>query len=301
MSELKVIADYQDLCGEGPIWDEETDRLYWTDASGKRFYCYDWPGQRHWVMQQGTQINSVSVNIAGGYVITNPDGFWFWDGEEHFRLIANQAEGFPCKLNDSIADPEGRIFSGSVFYDPNKPSAEAKLFRLDNDGTVKVVDEGHMLSNGLGFSPDLTMMYYTDSAAKTIYAYDYSRTTGDIRNRRVFVKCVETDGLPDGMHVDAEGFVWSANWYGGCVIRYDPDGREERRIATPAKQTSSLTFGGPELTDMFITSAGFSEPMAPLMPPGYDYVNGYFGGALYHINLGIQGRLEFKANIRPPR
>ena len=125
--------------------------------------------------------------------------------------------------------------------------------------------------------------------------------TGSVRNRRVAVKVPETEGLPDGMTVDAEGFLWSAQWYGSCVVRYDPDGRAERRINIPAKQTSSLAFGGEELADIFVTSASRSFP-TPLMPADYDPASGYFGGRLYHINLGIRGKPEFKADLmRSPR
>ena len=98
------------------------------------------------------------------------------------------------------------------------------------------------------------------------------------------------------MTVDSEGFIWSAQWYGSCVVRYDPDGKVERRITTPAKQTSSITFGGKDLTDIFITSAGQSEPL-PIMPPNYDPYSGYVGGQLYHVNLDIPGKKEFRTNI----
>jgi D-xylonolactonase len=93
--------------------------------------------------------------------------------------------------------------------------------------------------------------------------------------------------------------VWSAEWYGSCISRYDPDGKLERRIPVPAKQSSSLTFGGPDLRDIFVTSAAKSEAM-PVMPPGYDAVNGYFGGALYRLNVGIQGQLEHRTKLAPP-
>jgi D-xylonolactonase len=114
----------------------------------------------------------------------------------------------------------------------------------------------------------------------------------------VVVKVPEHEGLPDGLTVDAEGFIWSAQWYGSCVVRYDPEGKLERRIPTPAKQTSAVTFGGEDFTDIFITTAAKSEPM-PIMPPGYDPRSGYFGGRLYQINLGIQGKPEFKTQICP--
>ena len=211
--------------------------------------------------------------------------------------MAEQGEGSKCQLNDCIADPAGRLLAGSVFYDPtSKDYPLGKLIRVDTDGTAHVLDEGNHLANGLGFSVDAKTLYFTDSAARIIYAYDYEPKSGNARHRRVFVKVPATSGLPDGLTVDAEDFVWSAEWYGSRVVRYDRDGKIERTIETPAKQTSSLAFGGPDLMDIFITSAAKSEPM-PIMPPGYDPNTGNFGGALYHINLGIRGKAEFVANI----
>jgi D-xylonolactonase len=167
---------------------------------------------------------------------------------------------------------------------------------VETDGSVHIADEGFHISNGLAWSPDSKYLYFTDSAARRIYRYDYDRASGNLRNRRVLVAVPAEEGLPDGLTVDAEGFLWSAQWYGGCIVRYDPDGKLERRVSIPAKQTSSLAFGGPELTDIFITSAARSEPM-PVMPPGYDPDSGHFGGELYHLNLGIAGRPEHRARI----
>jgi D-xylonolactonase len=91
--------------------------------------------------------------------------------------------------------------------------------------------------------------------------------------------------------------VWSAEWYGSCICRYDPDGKLERRIPVPAKQTSSLAFGGPEMNDIFVTSAAKSEPM-PVMPAGYNPESGYFGGGLFHLNAGITGTVEHRTKFR---
>jgi D-xylonolactonase len=162
---------------------------------------------------------------------------------------------------------------------------------------VHVADEGFQLSNGLAFSPDETIMYFADSVARRIYAYDYDRRTGELGNRRVLVRVPDNEELPDGLTVDAEGFLWSAQWYGGCVVRYDPDGKEERRIRFPAKQVSSVAFGGKDLSDIFVTSAGKSWP-SPVMPKSYDPVSGNFGGQLYCVNLGIQGQPDYRADIR---
>jgi D-xylonolactonase len=296
MPELSVIADYGDLCGEGPIWDVSSKRLYWTDITGQKFYCYDWTTKRHRIIKEGFEVAGAAFNRPGGFVVANSSGIWVWDEPGEPRLIAERADGCKCQMNDCIADPEGRLIAGSYFYDPSKDYPLGNLIRVDTDGTAHVIDEGIHLANGLAFSVDAKTLYFTDSAARIIYAYDYDAKPGTVRDRRVFVKVPATSGLPDGLTVDAEDFVWSAEWYGSRVVRYDPDGKVERTVATPAKQTSSLAFGGPEMTDIFITSAAKSEAM-PIMPPGYDPNTGNFGGALYHINLGIPGKAEFVADI----
>jgi sugar lactone lactonase YvrE len=94
--------------------------------------------------------------------------------------------------------------------------------RVDTDERVTVLDDGFHLANGLGFSPDDRTLYFTDSAARRIYAYDYNPATGDARNRRTIVRVPDDEGLPDGLTVDADGFVWFAQWYASCVVSYDP-------------------------------------------------------------------------------
>ncbi len=296
MTEVKVITDYGDLCGEGPLWDHDAGILYWVDQTGQRFYQYHPASSKHQVLKQNLEVCGFAFNSRGGFVLTNTGGIWLWDGHGDPTLIAAEVQGSKCQLNDCIADPEGRLFSGTFYYDPGKSYPLGYLIRVDTDRSVHLVDDGIHLANGLGFSPDEKTLYFTDSAVRTIYAYDYDRKTGHVSHRRVFVKVTGEEGLPDGLTVDADGYVWSAQWYGSCLVRYDPEGNEERRIQIPAKQVSSLTFGGESLTDIFITSAGKSEPM-PIMPSGYDPTTGYMGGPLFHLNLGIQGKLEYKARL----
>ena len=292
MLELAVIADYEDLCGECPVWDG-AGSLFWTDIAGCRFYRYQQSSAKHEIVRTGLQINGFRLNQSGGFVITNSDGVWLWDGADKVKLIAKEVDGFKLQFNDCIADPAGRLYSGTCFYDPNAEYEMGKLIRIDTDGRATIVDEGIHMANGLGFSPDLSILYFTDSGSRRIYAYDYQIETGEIANRRIVVQVPDTEGLPDGMTVDRDGFIWSAQWYGSCVVRYDPDGKIERRISVPAKQTSAVAFGGDDLTDMFITSAAKYTSM-PIMPTGYDPERGYRGGRLYHLNLGIQGKPEYR-------
>ncbi len=285
-----------DLCGECPVWNPAAGRLYWTDCVGLTFHCYDPAANRHEVLKSGIEIYGFRPNRTGGFVVTNTAGVWTWDGAADLRLVAERAEGTRLQLNDCTADRAGRLLTGSFFYDPSAKYEPGRLIRIDTDGTATVLDEGFDLSNGLGFSPDDRTLYFTDSVARRIYAYDYDIHNGAVRGRRIFVEVPRDEGIPDGLAVDAAGFVWSAQWYGGCVVRYDPDGRVERRICLPAKQTSSAAFGGSGLDDLFVTTASKSEPM-PVMPPGYDPDSGLIGGSLYRVRTGIRGNPQHAANI----
>jgi sugar lactone lactonase YvrE len=170
------------------------------------------------------------------------------------------------------------------------------LLSFEKDRSIRVLDEGFHLANGLGFSSDGRQLYFADSIARTVYVYRYSAESGEVSDRRVFTKLDSSAGLPDGLTVDAEDHVWIAEWYGGRISRYTPEGRLERRIEVPAKQTSSLTFGGRDFRDIYVTSAAKSEPM-PVMPPNYDPVSGYFGGALFRIRQDIQGKPEHRTEL----
>jgi len=296
MSSITIVADDQNLCGECPVWNPSLGTLEWTDQTGHKFFRLEWATRRHSLVKQGLAINGFRPNRRGGYVITNNDGFWMWDGTDKLKLVAAEADDSKCQLNDCVADSRGRLLSGSYFYNPSSEYELGKLIRLDTDGKARVLDEGIHLANGLGFSPEGNILYFADSAARLIFAYDYDPESGLVRNRRIFVQVAKTEGLPDGLCVDSEGYVWCAQWYGSLIVRYDPDGKVERRLEFPAKQVSSLTFGGPQLTDIFVTSAAQSEPM-PIMPPGYDPQTGPFGGALYHVDVGIPGQPPCAADI----
>jgi sugar lactone lactonase YvrE len=295
-AEITAVADFGDLCGECPVWDDVKQVLYWVDLEGARVLRHDPFSRQSIVLRSDFPVCGIRCNSCGGFAVINSFGAWLWDGAARLQLLARKIAGAACRLNDCSADPAGRLIAGSNFYDPANEYPLGVLFQFDTNGRGRIVDEGFHQSNGIAFSPDAETMYFTDTVARTIYAYDYDLASGDVKNRKIFVCVPSSEGLPDGLAVDADGFIWSAQWYGGCVVRYDPDGRVERRIRVPAKQTSSLAFGGPDLTDIFITTAARPETM-PLMPPGYDPDSGPFGGPLYRINLGIPGQPTLTTRI----
>ena len=301
MPEIVKLVEENAKVGEGPIWDQDTQTLLWTDIQTGRLFRYNPATGENETIHRGHNVGGFAVNRQGGLLQCIWDGVVLWNSDNDWvRLYGETHEGEPLQFNDISADPAGRVYAGS-FPDDRL----GKLYRFDPDGSVTIVEEGVGCSNGIGYSPDHTTMYYTDSAKRTIYAYDYDQATGNISNRRDHIELADTEGVPDGMTVDADGYIWSAIWFGGCIIRFDPDGREVRRIHLPAFQTSSVMFGGSDLTDIYVTTADSpGVPGGDMDPAGYDwdaYKNAYRGGGLFVVrDVGVQGREEFKSNFAWP-
>ncbi len=282
----KLIADYACQVGEGPLWHPDEERVYWVDIPRGRIFRYDPATGTHEICYEGDVIGGFTIQADGALLLFMARGaVKTWREGRLTTVIDEIPAERDGRFNDVIADPEGRVFCGTM----STPDHAASLYRLDTDGTLTHVLGGIGTSNGMGFTPDGTQMYYTDTRPHDIYLFDYDRATGEISNQRVFAHVPDEpgEGGPDGMTVDAEGYVWSARWGGSCLVRYAPDGTEERRIAFPAKKVSCVTFGGPDYTDMYVTAAGGEDKAE----------DGPGAGALFHLNLGIRGIPEFRSRI----
>lgn len=194
----------------------------------------------------------MAFRASGGLVLALRDGLAFWSAEnKNLEIIANPEAGREnARFNDGRVDCQGRLWAGTLGED-----SSSCLYRLDPDGTVHIMESGITISNGIGWSPDDKTMYYTDSPLRLIYKYDFDSPSGEISNRREFIRIPADEGFPDGLAVDQEGFVWSAHWDGWRITRYDPDGKVERVIYTPVQRPTSCTFGGENLDQLYITSA----------------------------------------------
>ena len=282
--EPELIADYQCVTGEGPLWHHGERRLYWTDISTGRMFRYDPTTGTHEQFYAGEGVGGFTIQADGALLLFMYRGMIkVWRKGVLTTVIDEILDERDSRFNDVIADPVGRVFCGTM------PTAErpGRLYRLDTDSTLTMLLEGIGVSNGMGFTPDRRHMYYTDSPKREIYLFDYDQETGTLTNQRVFVRTPTGEGVPDGMTVDAEGYVWSARWDGGCLVRYTPDGIEDRRVHFPARKVSSVTFGGEDYTDLYVTTAGGDNKAQE--GPG--------AGALFRLRLGIRGVPEFPSRI----
>ena len=295
--EVEKLAAENAVVGEGPVWDVESQTLYWIDIQGGIIWNYDPENGENTVLHTGYNVAGATRNKQGGLAVGTWEGVQLWNSDDDYTwLFKGDVDGRPIKLNDVTVGPDGSMYGGSGHLD------SCSLFRFNTDGSAEIIDDGLDLCNGMGFSPDLKTFYSTDSPKHEIYKWDHNPTTRAITNKRVFTTTPSDWGIPDGMTVDAEGFVWSAIWYGGMIVRFDPDGKEERRVELPAAQTSSAMFGGKDLNELYVTTAAFGtgDPTPTGWEPlGFD-MSTYRGGDLYRVKLDIQGKPEFISDYSLP-
>ncbi|MCC6456544.1 MAG: SMP-30/gluconolactonase/LRE family protein [Caldilineaceae bacterium] len=284
--EPELIADYQCVTGEGPLWHPQEQKVYWVDIPPGRLFRYDPASGKHeQVFEADRAIGGFTFQDDGAILLFMERGAVkiLRDGKLE-TIIEEIPDERESRFNDVFADPEGRVYCGTM----PTPQRKGRLYRLDPDRTLTLLLEGIGCSNGMGLTLDRKQLYYTDTTAREIYLFDYDQATGDITNQRVFVNSSNEDGMPDGMTVDAQGNVWSARWDGYRLTQYAPDGHELQRIKFPAKKVSSVIFGGPDYTDMYVTTAGGNNKEE----------NGAAAGALFRLRLGVQGLPEYPSRIR---
>ncbi|TVR72967.1 MAG: SMP-30/gluconolactonase/LRE family protein [Sphaerobacteraceae bacterium] len=282
--EPELIADYACATGEGPIWHESERRLYWCDIPAGRMFRYDPETGQHEQFYDGPVVGGFTIQADGSLLLFGERGaITIWRDGQTETVIDEIPDEVNTRFNDVIADPEGRVFCGTMPTD-DRPG---HLYRLERNGDLSIVIDGVGVSNGLGFTPDLSHMYHTDSTKRQINKYRYDRSSGEISDKQLFLQTPEGEGVPDGMTVDLEGYVWSARWDGNALFRYTPDAELDQTFKFPAKKVSSAVFAGPDYSDIYVTTAGGTNKAE----------EGEGAGALFRIRPGIKGRAEFQSRI----
>jgi sugar lactone lactonase YvrE len=252
MEKVELVLTVKDELGEGPLWHAGEQALYWTDIEGRRIHRLEPSMGLHNLFHTGVRVGALAFRRQGGLVLATEHGFSFFDpiSGELVKIGDPEQDKPQTRFNDGAVDRAGRFWAGTL-GDPNNNH----LYRLDPDGSIHVMESGIDISNGIGWSLDNRIMYYIDSTRYVIYAYDFDLSSGKITNRQTLVNRSGKTGVPDGLIVDAEGYIWTAIWGGSCLERYDPKGKLDRTIMLPVEYPTSMAFGGPQLEDLYITSA----------------------------------------------
>lgn len=279
---VETVIQVPTILGEGPLWSPDEGVLYWLDIFKPTINRFDPASGRNTVRDLPEPIYALGLRRGGGFVAAMERGFSLLDSDK-IEVLCNPNVGVDVNFNDGKVDRRGRFWSGTMARDWKSPLGV--LFRLDADGTARAMQSGIVLSNGLGWNPDDSVMYHTDFKKRTVYAYDFDAAAGTLANRRPCVVLEEGDGLPDGMTVDAEGCLWIAHWDGWCVTRHDPRGREILRIDFPVPRPTCPAFGGADLSTLYVTSGTMHLSEAQL-------AEAPLSGALFAIEADVRGLPE---------
>jgi sugar lactone lactonase YvrE len=277
-----VLADARATLGEGPVWDDGQQRLLWVDIIPGLIHRLDPATGGDEVFRAGKPVGAVALRREGGLVVAVEDGFALLDqGWQRLDQVAVvDHAGVRARFNDGKCDPAGRFLAGTMAYD--KAPGAGSLYRLDPDGSVTRLLGGVTISNGLAWAGDGATVYYIDSPAQRIDAFDYDRGTGRLANRRCLVEIPEEAGLPDGMAIDEDGCLWVALYGGSAVRRYTAAGKLDATLTFPATNITCPVFGGPGFGVLYVTSArdGLDPGQLAAQP---------HAGAVFAADVGARG------------
>lgn len=290
---IETIADMGCHCGENPLWHAHEQCLYWTDIPTGRLFRFNPLTHKTETVYEGRPVGGFTIQEDGQLLLFRNRGnvVTFDHGSITRTVVSEIPDDMDTRFNDVIADARGAVFAGTM---PSGSHA-GRLYRINHDRSYDIVLDGIGIANGLGFSPDCRAMYFTDTTANVIYAFDYDPDTSELTHQRVHIDTHEIAGSPDGLTVDANGHIWSALWGGSGINHYDADGQFIEKIDLPTPNITSLTFApnldeparDPRLADMYITSASGHER----------HKYGELAGATFRIaNVG-NGKPEFRSSI----
>jgi sugar lactone lactonase YvrE len=254
---IEVAVDVRPEVGEGPHWDEASESLWFVDITGGavlRHHSIDGTVNQFSV---GQEVGAAIPRAGGGLVLAVRDGIAVTtETGDNFQIaVAIESTQRTNRMNDAKCDPVGRLFAGTTAFD-FAPEAGA-LYRIDPDWSYATVVSAVTTSNGMGWSPDGNRMYFIDSATQGVDVFDYDIASGSLGTRRRLVSIAPEEGVPDGMTVDADGRLWVACFGAGAVRCYSPAGELLHVVAFPVSQVTSCAFGGRDLSDLYVTSAGY--------------------------------------------
>lgn len=279
---LEIALAIKTDLGEGPIWDAAAKRLVFVDCNRGSIHRFDPVQDQVSTIDVGKTIGVAIPRSRGGFVVSTAEGLLaVGDRPADTSLLVPIESDLPRnRMNDGKCDSRGRLWSGtfSTLFERGAGS----LYRIDPDLSLSRAVEGIRVSNGIAWSPDESLLYFNDTLSGGIDVFNYDIDTGSVSHRRRLVEIDRAEGLPDGMAVDVQGCIWVALFRGGQVRRYSPAGTLIGVISLPVARVTSCNFGGPDLSDLYITTADLilNDDGRPHQPEA---------GFLFRCRPGVKG------------
>jgi len=275
--DVRCVVRADDRLGEGPVWSAREGRLYWFDIKGKRLAWFEPASDERGAFTLPMRASAAAPREAGGLLLATEHGLAVCDPDAGtLELVQKVDLGEGFRTNDGKIDTKGNFWWSSM--DDNDGERPGAVFRTGPDLKTEVVLTGIHIPNTISVSPNGKRLYMADSRLQTLFAHD----TADLSKIEEFAHTRGAPATPDGSAVDAQGYLWNAQWDGWRIVRYAPDGRIERTIQMPVQRPTSCAFGGPDLTTLYVTSAadGLSMDARRAQP---------LAGGLFAIETGVRG------------
>ena len=277
MTKPELVIDSKCIIGEGPVWDERTGKLYFIDILDRKFYC--WNGKEiEGTIQFEDSIGFAVLREEGGVVAGLPLGYYFvdFDGKPAVHVADPEPGREEGRFNDGKVDPMGRVWGGTMPTSLDTGYGEAGpdsgLYCMDAEKNVKTMLTGVIQGNGMAWSKDNKKFYFVDTQKHHIEEFDYDIEKNEITNGRVCVSVPDEMGIPDGMTIDDEGYLWLALWGGCSVVRCNPvTGEFVEKVEIPALNVTSCCFGGENMDELYVTTGALNTDMEQ-----YPYAGGVF-------------------------
>lgn len=277
-----VSTDLRLALGESPSWDPVRQRLDLVDIVGGVVYALDVTTGHADAVPLDPPVGAVVPRSRGrGRVVALADRLVTLSDDGVVTTLAEIEPGVAAtRLNDARCDSRGRLLVGT-FAGPDDPGL-GSLYRVDPDSSVHRLVAGTTMSNGIGWSPDGEWLYFADSATGVVSAFPYDPGTGAVGAAAPFTTFATGEGAPDGLTVDVDGGVWVASFGGGFVRRITAQGTVDRTVRLPCPNVTSCAFGGPDLDELFITTARIGmTPRQLIEHPD--------AGAVFRLRPGVRG------------
>lgn len=290
--EATLVVDAKSILGEGPVWHQDKQQLFWVDIEGKKINCFD-PSTGATEAHNFDKMPGAVVPInEQQLLVAMEDGMAVYNWATKQLTYKNQlgADTPRIRANDGKCDPQGNFWIGTMHLDLDEKAGA--LYRVNGDYSYqsKVLDR--TISNGLAWSKDGQILFYIDTHDNHVYAFDFDKNTSEISNQRVVITSTPEMGGMDGMCIDQDDTLWIAHWGGNCVRQWSPvTGEIQQEISVPAPHVTSCTFGGEKLNQLFITTA--RSGLTNLQLEEYP-----FSGGVFISDIGISGfpTTKFKKN-----
>ena len=295
MNKVEMLYQCKNTLGEGITYSSSNNNLYWLDINNiSKLFKLNLSSNKKEIFELPEIVTATSVKSDDELILASNNGLnLFSISKKKFERVLNiEDQLISTRSNDGGSDASGRFWLGTMQnnFDNNGNDIPikdniGKLYKVDIDKSISVVEEDLGIPNTFVWSPDNKNFYFTDTLNGKILSYNFELESGELSNKKIFAKFDR--GHPDGSTIDTDGCIWNCRWGGSCIVRFTPTGQVDQIIEMPVQNITNCVFGGPDMKTLFITTARNEGKN-----------KNDFDGSLFSINLNYQGIEDNKSKLQ---